>query len=356
MVRPSRDQAPVGFDLQLAREQVRAADPDLLAHCDTEQLVNLGLEMIAEITHRFGTPHHPRWACGSYETMVVMTYHNGGDDGHTSVGDQGCGVPANVLRLAAAVNQAAATPMISPRVRAAAFAAACAHDLYQLCGRMLMPEGQGANRGDERLSAREAARRLRRRGLAQDLVALVQAAVLATAYHPVTHSQNLDYTSWAETSSVPEVIVAQELVAGADLLSLATQWAPLEAMRYAAESLGFHSYGQVAGQWGRRHGVRPGDVTTPQAWFAAIDEDQELASHFRAFIKGQEAYLRTHFSFSDRGLRALCGQGIDDMFAQRQANADWMARRSALLQAGQLTAAQMWQQAHAYAAMAGGSA
>jgi hypothetical protein len=345
----------VDRDREVGREQVKASDPDLLLDPATRQLVELGLDLIAEVSAQYGTPEHPRWASGTYETQVLMTYHNGGQDGHTSVGEQGCGVPRNVLRLAGAVNAAAKAPVISPLVRAIAFYAACAHDVRQLCGRLLLPEGQqGSDRGDERLSALQAQHHLQQAGVDQRWVDLAQVGVLATAYNPRTHNQNLDYGLWQPGQPVPDQVAVQELVAGADLLSIATRWGPTEGVRYAAESLGFHSFGQVAGRWCDQQHLKLGAVTAAEVFFRAMRPGTDLAAHFLTFMRGEEKYMQTGFRFSDRGLHTLCGKGIDQLFPGRGRNAQWMAVATAALEAGELTPHQVWVKALAHAGLGRG--
>ena len=138
--------------------EVQRLDPELLATEETKQLVMLGAEFGREVTEHYGTPAHPKWATGSFETDVFMSYHNGGEDGHTSVGPRGAGVPRNVLIIAEAVNSAAGQEIYSPLMRAAAFCAAEAHDSHQLCGRTLLPEGQGEDTGRRTIKCRRGSR------------------------------------------------------------------------------------------------------------------------------------------------------------------------------------------------------
>src|SRR5262245_5215766 len=112
-------------------------DAALFASAQTRALVELGLDATAEVTARYGTPAAPHWASGEVETEVFMSYHNGGEDGHTSVGPLGDGVPRNALLIANAVNAVAGREVIGVRLRAVAFAAGCFHDHTQLCGRSL---------------------------------------------------------------------------------------------------------------------------------------------------------------------------------------------------------------------------
>src|SRR4051812_18015133 len=122
-------------EVEKALAEVRVLDPELLERSDTSQLVELGLQIGKEVTEYFGTPSAPKWASGAHETSVIMSYHNGGEDGHTSVGPEGAGVPRNVLLIAKAVNDAAGREVYDPLMRATAFYAAESHDSRQLCGR-----------------------------------------------------------------------------------------------------------------------------------------------------------------------------------------------------------------------------
>jgi hypothetical protein len=140
-------------EIQAALAEIQALDTELTARPETRQLVEMGVQFGVEITANFGTPDNPRWADGTVEHGVFMSYHNGGPDGHTSVGPKGSGVPRNVLLISHAVNNAAGYEVFDPLMRATAFYSAEAHDEKQLCGRTLLPEGQVAGNGDERMSA-----------------------------------------------------------------------------------------------------------------------------------------------------------------------------------------------------------
>src|SRR5690349_7667750 len=95
-------------EFRLRLEEDRNLDPELVDFSDqTRELVELGLETMSQVTEKFGTPEKPKLASGTFEKSVFMGYHNGGENGHSSVGPNGVGVPRNVLVIARAVNEPA---------------------------------------------------------------------------------------------------------------------------------------------------------------------------------------------------------------------------------------------------------
>ncbi|WP_280425485.1 hypothetical protein [Nocardia carnea] len=290
---------------------VAELDPQLLDNPTTRTLIELGAQFIDEVTDRYGTPSDPLWASGTVETDALMTYHNGGVDGHTSAGPLGNGVPRGVLLIAAAMNTAAGHEVIDPMLRAVMFAAAAAHDHTQLCGRSLLPEGHGDNHGDERLSAAAARTRCLDAGLTADLAGLVHLAITATAFDPTSKSQNVDYTSGSERE-----ILAQEITAAADLLSLTARRGPLGSVEMVCESLCMNQRGRLVQQ--RAKAVTA--IDTPELLYS-IGLYGELQAAFAAGLAGQAKFYAAH-RYSDRHIRQTCGAGIDDLFPGRERNVD----------------------------------
>ncbi|WP_433734893.1 hypothetical protein ACQP0C_41765 (plasmid) [Nocardia sp. CA-129566] len=305
-------------------DAVADLDPSLLADPHTRVLIELGAQFITEVTDRYGSPAAPRWASGTVETDVLMCYHNGGTDGHTSAGPLGAGVPRGVLQLANAVNSTAGREVIDPLLRAAAFTAACAHDHTQLCGRSLLPEGQGPDRGDERLSAETARIRCLDTGVPAEVADLVHVAITATAFDPETRSQNVDYDAYPD-----RVVLAQEMTAAADLLSLATRRGPLSSLEMVCESLCLHQRGRLVQQQ-----LPAAAAINNPAWLLdCIDVDPELHAAFNEAVVGQAKFFAGH-RYSDRAIRQACGASVDDLFGGRQANAELLEIFVGLLRDG----------------------
>lgn len=285
-------------------------DPRLLEESTTRALVELGAEMISEVTDRYGSPDAPLWASGTVETDVLMTYHNGGMDGHSSAGPLGNGVPRGVLLIADAINTAAGQEVVDPTMRAAMFAAAAAHDHTQLCGRALLAEGHGDHHGDERLSATAAADRCRGAGLSVDIADLVWQSVMATAFDPTTKAQNVDYTADSERE-----ILAQEITAAADLLSLTARRGPLGSVEMVCESLCLNQRGRLIQQKVKARSA----LDTPELLYC-IGVDRELQPAFADGLAGQVKFFTGH-RYSDSRIRQVCGgAGIDDLFPGRTDN------------------------------------
>lgn len=301
-------------------ESVADLDPQLLEDEATRTLIHLGIGFIDEVTGRYGSPSSPEWASGTVETKVLMCYHNGGIDGHSSAGALGDGVPRGVLRIAQAMNAAAGREVVDPMLRAATFCAAAAHDLVQLCGRSLLPEGQGEGHGDERLSAAAAAARCQDAGVPLDTADLVYQAIMATAFDPVSKTQNVDYDADSERE-----ILAQEITAAADLLSLTSRRGPLGSIEMICESLCLHRSGRLVQQ-------RPRAFTTisTDELLYCIGTEPELQPAFADGLVGQAAFFAGH-RYSDRLIRQVCGAGIDDLFPGRPGNVNLLKNFRGLL-------------------------
>lgn len=319
---------------------VAELDPILLDDPATRVLVDIGAEFIAEVTDRYGSPSDLRWASGAIESDVAMTYHNGGADGHSSVGPLGAGVPRAVLQIAAAMNQAAGSEVVTPLARAAVFAAAGAHDHTQLCGRALLPEGKTPGCGDERISAGTAHARCLAAGVPADTAHMVRVAIGATAFDPTMRTQNVDY------SLVPELILAQEITAAADLLSLAVARGPLSSIEHVAEALCLHQHDRII----QRRLPLATSITNLPWLLDCIGEDTELRAAFTASVEGQARFYAGH-TYSDRRIREVCGSGIDDLFPRRAENTETLRIFVRLLDEGR-TPAELWHQARVTAGYA----
>lgn len=320
---------------------VAELDPCLPGAPATRVLVDIGAQCIVEVTDRYGSPSDLRWASGTVEKYVPMAYHNAGSDGHSSVGPLGAGVPRGVLKIAAAMNTAAGREVVTPRVRAAAFAAAAAHDHTQLCGRALMPEGQATGCGDERLSADTAHARCLAAGVPADTAHMVRQAIAATAFNPETRTQSVDY------DQDPELVLAQELTAAADLLSLAVRRGPLSSLEHVTEALGLHQHGRII----QRRLPAATSINNLLWLLDCIDGDTELRAAFAASVQGQARFYEGH-QYSDRYIRELCGgAGIDDLFPGRAENAETLRIFVGLLDDGH-TPAELWHQSRVIAGYA----
>lgn len=316
---------------------VAELDATLFASAQTRALIEIGLDAAAEVTDRYGAPDRPRWASGTVESEVFMAYHCGGQDGHTSVGPRGDGVPWGVLLIADAVNAAAGREVIGAGLRAAAFTAACLHDHTQLCGRSLAPEGQGEGRGDERISAVTAVSRCLDAGISDDAAALVGMGMRATAFDPATKAQHVEYDGIPEDS-----VIVQELVACADLLSLTSRRGPLGSLEMIAEGLCLRSAGRLA--QARLGARRPRDLGE---FYAAAGLDAQLHAAVITALHSQSTFF-SGFVFADRALRELTGgPGIDALFPGRGANAARLAAAAAELTDRTVTPAQVWEQIRA---------
>ncbi|MFI8977508.1 hypothetical protein ACIGO9_31830 [Nocardia asteroides] len=295
-------------------------DPELFADPTTTTLVELGAGFISEVTDRYGSPSRPVWATGKLHSEVFMAYHCAGPDGHTSVGPLGDGVPRAALHLTAAINRQANREVLDPLLRAIVFYAACAHDHTQLCGRALLPEGQGSDRGDERLSALEARQRADAAGLPADVGVLAQILVMATAFDPTSRTQNVDY------KRTSRAVLAQEVTAAADLLSLTSRRGPLSALEMVCESLTTPSYDRIV----HRQFAAATAIHEPAWLLDCISGDPILTCKFRQGLHAQVEFFLTH-RFSDPHIRQACGLGIDELFPGRADNADVLAEYITLL-------------------------
>lgn len=304
--------------------EIERLDPVLLDDEDCRSLVEVGIKFGAEVTQRYGTPARPQWADGSYETDVLMSYHNGGTDGHTSLGQDAAGVPRNVLRITQAVNAAAGNEIYAPAMRAAAFCAAEAHDVQQLCGRAIMPEGQGEGRGDERISAKMARMACLEAGVDLDLANYVHDAVMATAFNPQTGKQNVAYAAWQQTpddDNEVKLLLVEEAVAAADLLSPTTARGPLGAIEYSVEQMCLQARGRAVPQRLAELGIRRGDIVDTGDLLDVIADDSALRSGFIEAFAGQPKFQR-NIVYADVAIRQACGQGIDNLFPGREQTAE----------------------------------
>ena len=178
-----------------------------------------------------------------------------------------------------------------------------AHDSRQLCGRALLPEGQGEGRGDERLSAEEAAARYLAAGGDPTVAEQVYDDDMATAFNPQTGAQNVDYEVWEVDRTNPaatEVVLGQELSAAADLLGPTGPRGPLGAIEYSVESLCLAQKDQVVQQRLRAHGIDPTTVTSMDQLFDLIGQDEVLRGAFADTVAGQSKFFSNYLKFSDK--------------------------------------------------------
>lgn len=330
-------QSHVDSEHQARLDEVRQLDPELLEFSEqTRHLVESGFSHIDTVTSMYGTIDNPRWASGSYEQDVYTSYHCGGNEGHTSIGSAGAGVPRNVLLIAKAVNDAAGNPVYGPLSRAIAFHAACAHDLHQLHGRSLLPEGQGDGHGDERLSAETAHDLHLAEGGNDDTADRIYDGVMATAYNPETHTQNLSgrhhYTN--DTDYV-RARLNQELVACADLLSHASKQGPLGALAYCIEQLSTKAQDTILQKRLTAYNLTRHDVGNLSSVLGFIGVDEPLLKAFKDLVAGQPAYFSRESAYSDEMIRMVSGHGIDELFPHRARNAEIMQEFSDRLEQGE---------------------
>jgi CRP-like cAMP-binding protein len=308
-----------------ALEAVRKLDPQLLENAETRHVVELGILFGNEITEQFGTPEQPKIVSGTVEENVLMSYHNGGEDGHTSVGEKGVGVPKNVLLLAKAVNTASGKEIYDAKMRAVAFYAAMAHDSVQLCGRTLLDEGQGENRGDERLSAIKARDRYLEAGGDDDTGQMIYDAVMATAFNPKNGRQNVTYdqelSSNIEDPQTRNMLVS-ELTAAADLLGPSSLRGPLGAIEYCVEQLCLNDKGRLLQKsLGNDMGFGDGPVNM-QTILQKINDTPILKNKFIDLVKGQSEFYSNFLKYSDQAIRGATGWfGITDLFPGLKENA-----------------------------------
>lgn len=335
-----------GFELQKVTDEVRRLDSELLNTEETTRLVILSAKYGKEITEQYGTPASPKWASGAFETDVFMSFHNGGEDGHTSVGPRGAGVPRNSLVIAKAVNSAAGKEIYNPLMRAVSFYAAQAHDSHQLCGRALLPEGKGDGRGDERMSAVEARDRYLAANGDLAVADLIYAGIMATAFNPDTGKQNVSYEPADHElgSNHSSNLLVQELVAAADLLSSNGPRGPLGALEYSVEQLCFEQKGRLTQTRLGSLGIATSTLSDIESMLGQIDTDPVLKAAFTETLAGQVKFFADFLEYSDVTIKSACGKGIDDMFPGRPQNTDILKHFHHSLQEGQ-SVTMIWQQA-----------
>lgn len=328
-------------------QRVGELDPDLLVFPDTRQLVNLGAQFMSEATQLYGTPAAPNLCSGTMHSEVFMSFHNGGEDGHTSIGQHGAGVPKNVLRITNAINEAAGMEVCGPLLRAQAFYAATAHDRYQLCGRVLLSDtAEGV--GDERLSAEAATTRYLEVGGSETSAAEIYGNVMATAYNPDTVSQNVNYEQWQAYPDDPLVIhrvLGQEVVAAADLLSPTTKRGPLGALEFSIEMLTQQDrtvHERLLEQEG--HISEVGN----QALFDLIDTDKAVRDRFAELVAAQPMFFAKGLVYSDKVIQRVCGKGIDDLFPGRSRSTRVLQSYSDMFQQG-ASVNSLWRRARLHA-------
>lgn len=333
-------------------EAVGALDHELLERADTRPLIEMGAELIGEVTEMHGTPDHPQWYAGTVEDRV-MTYHNGGEDGHSSSGELGIGVPRAALMIAGAVNHAAGRDVYSPLDRATGFLAGAGHDHTQNCGRALLPEGQQSPaHGDERISAETVRDRLLAAGADAEVAQTAYDGVMATAFDPNTKTQSIIYAALEAdpgNATLQHTVLMQELVGAADLLSLTHIRGPVGSVENVVEVLASHASGQALQEVLRARGVATDGVADMGELLDVIGQDEGLRTRFSDLMEGQSKFFGG-FQFSDRAIRAATGgQGIDDLFSGRADNAALLVDFTARLRSGAISPREVWQEARSRA-------
>lgn len=334
-------------EIQATLTEVRILDHELLEHPDTRQLIEMGAQFGAEVTEQFGTPNNPKWAHGSIEYGVFMSYHNGGPDGHTSTSPKGTGVPRNVLIIAKAVNDAAGREVFNPMMRATAFYGAEAHDKKQFFGRTLLPEGQGADNGDERMSAKEARDRYLAAGGNPKVAQQTYDNIIATAFNPQTSTQNVNYVAWRTNPSDPVLtrkVLGQELTAAADLLSPTSKRGLLGSIEHCVEVMCLGLKDRVIQERMQVRGINPTAITSMEQMLVIIGEDNTLRQGFTDTLVGNSKFVSDYLKYSDYAIRAACGKGIDELFPGRAENATALSQYGVVLHAG-MTPLEIWRQA-----------
>lgn len=331
--------------------QVYELDPEIVDREDTRPLVELGARVGIEVTKEFGTPDNPKIRSGTHEKDVLMSYHNGGDDGHTSVGELGAGVPRNVLVIAKGVNQAAGAEIYTPSRRALAFFVAEAHDRIQLCGRALLPEGQGDDdKGDERLTAEWARNTLLQDGHSPGTAEKGYDLAITTAWNPELSTQNVNYDRITANPHDPqalEQILDRELIAGGDLFSPTTPRGPLGTIEYAVERIFLVQNGQAAQQRFAELGIDPATIGSMEQMMEVVSSDDVLTGLFTNTLDGDPVFYADYLKYSDRYIRQVCGKGIDDLSPNRVANAATLSLHVSRLRANETpeTPIMIWRRA-----------
>lgn len=327
--------------------EIHRLDPEIIDYSDeTKKLIELGLESLNQVTERFGTTQKPKWASGTYEDSVIMSYHNGGTDGHTSIGSLGVGVPRNVLVIAKAVNNAAYTEVYSPLDRAIAFNAAAAHDIIQLCGRSLLPEGRvDSSRGDERMSAEYARDTYLASSGDSDIAQSIYNGVMATAFDPNTGSQNVYGREHYSTDiEYMRGALGQELVAAADLYGPTTSRGPLGALEYCVELLSTTQKNRITLERLASKGIDTSAISAVEDMLAFIDGDVVLRNELSSILTGQSKFFKEFISYTDTTIKLVSGKTIDELFPGRLRNGDILQGFSEDMIAGK-TAMELWEQA-----------
>jgi hypothetical protein len=319
---------------------VGVLDPEILEDDETRFVVELGAIFGFKITEEFGTPDQPRWTSGVYAREAFMARHNGGDDGHTSVGERGAGVPRNVLLIAQAVNQHAGEVVYDPHQRALAFYAAMAQDLHQLEGRALYPnEVNDFAYSNEGLSVRAATSRYIRAMTDHTVDDVDQARVLretradanriqeyikATAMNSIIGVQAVHYTGLRYqplNMSLWDSVLGQELVACADLLAANTRRGPLSAIEAAVEELGMPSGEHKLQMLLYEQDVEYWNIDTMAGLLVAMQDNIYLRDAFIAQLQRQAEYVASGLEYCDETIEEVCGKRMDHLFGHREENA-----------------------------------
>ena len=336
--------------------EVAIIDPELLEYEDARRLIELGAKIGAHVTRDFGSPDNPKWAVGTFETKpVFMTYHNGGPDGHTSIGQKGAGVARNALLLAAAVNKEAGRDVYDPLMRSEGFCGSMAHDSRQLCGRALIRDENGGAgpHGDEILSANDVRDQYLTAGGEPDTAARLHNGVLATAFNPRTGAQNVRYEAWDADPDDPELtkdILMQELLAAADLLGPTSRRGPLGAVEYAIEAMCLHQKNQIIQRRLAAYNLDPAqDVVDVEHMLDILHADEQLRTTFADTLEGQSKFFGEYLQYSDKAIRKVCGKGVAELFPGLKENSIILAEYVNMLRDGTATPKNIYHLARAHA-------
>lgn len=331
--------------------RLQELDPELWDDRSSGKLLAVGFIACANVTAKFGSPDEPTWSHGRHESDVFTAYHNGGYDGHTSLGKMGAGVPLNGIQIAKAIGH----ELCPVPFRAMIFAATGAHDETLLCGRSLLPEGQGEHYGDERLSAESAEWWLQHNGIDERIARLVHLAIKATAFNPQTGSQNIDYEAWGahpQSRDATEETLLCEITAGADLLGVGSRRGRLGAIECAIESLALLQNGQILQERLQARGIEAWRVQTVPRLLAIMKQDKILREEFTAQLEKQSKFFG-NMRFSDKVIQQVSGGlSLDSLAPYRPGNGVWLGQAAAALASREATPFQVWNDARVYAGYA----
>lgn len=162
---------------------------------------------------------------------------------------------------------------------------------------------------------------------------LAELAVQATAFDPRSRAQNVRYSD-----TIPDrAVLAQEITAAADLLSLTGRRGPLGSVEMILESLCLRQRGQLI-----QHRIRAFSSIDSTPWLLdLVGDDTELRAEFAKAMASQATFFAGH-TYTDLMIRKVCGAGIDEMFPGREANSATLELWAALLRDNVHTPREIW--------------